>query len=275
MQCSSSFRHAQAGSAAAPREVAPFLKSLRRMLLEESDAVLRWTPDGRAFEIHDMHEMTARVLPKYFKHCKYTSFQRQLNYFSFRKWTKSKAVVCTFSNDFFLRDQPELAWRITRKKSLSPHALPKYRPQPARASAAPYWKKEHSAPQSAPHPVGFESMLLPGDSFCRLPFPLTADTDLMLKQHDVRHAQQTHPSRRFYGFNMAALPSDPPAHTRSYDLASGNNEQTEPLDWIDWLLPPTDDSYLCMYPPAAAVAPYSLNPVSLRKSFEFVPSATL
>ncbi|EEY59256.1 HSF-type DNA-binding protein, putative [Phytophthora infestans T30-4] len=139
------------------------------MLLDESDTVLRWTPDGRAFEIHDMQEMTARVLPKYFKHCKYTSFQRQLNYFNFRKWTKSKAVVCTFSNDFFLRDQPELAWRITRKKSLSPH-------------------------------------------------------------------------------------------------------QTEPLDWIDCLLPPTDDSYMCMYPPAV---PFTMNSVNMRKSFEFVPSATL
>ncbi|KAG6971822.1 hypothetical protein JG688_00004278 [Phytophthora aleatoria] len=253
---------------AVPREVAPFLKSLRRMLLDESDAVLRWTPDGRAFEIHDMQEMTARVLPKYFKHCKYTSFQRQLNYFNFRKWTKSKAVVCTFSNDFFLRDQPELAWRITRKKSLSPHALPKYRPAAAaRASVMPYWKKE---PLSAPHPTGFESMLLNVDNRCRLPFPVTMDSDLMLKQHDVRHAQQTHLSRRYYSFNMAAPPSEPYTATRSYEMANG--EQTEPLDWIDCLLPPTDDSYMCMYPPAA---PFTMSNVNLRKSFEFVPSTSL
>uniref|UniRef100_M4B9J2 HSF-type DNA-binding domain-containing protein n=1 Tax=Hyaloperonospora arabidopsidis (strain Emoy2) TaxID=559515 RepID=M4B9J2_HYAAE len=56
------------------------------------------------------------MLPKYFKHSKYTSFQRQLNYFNFRKWTKSKALVCTFSNPFFQRDQPALAWRIVRKR---------------------------------------------------------------------------------------------------------------------------------------------------------------
>ncbi|ETI53949.1 hypothetical protein F441_03170 [Phytophthora nicotianae CJ01A1] len=249
----------------APREVAPFLKSLRRMLLDESDAVLRWTPDGRAFEIHDMQEMTARVLPKYFKHCKYTSFQRQLNYFNFRKWTKSKAVVCTFSNDFFLRDQPELAWRITRKKSLSPHALPKYRPTAAaRASAMPYWKKE---PLSAAHPTGFENLLLNGDNRCRLPFPVTMDSDLLFKQHDVRHPPQC---RRYYSFNMAAPPSEPYTTTRSYDLTSG--EQTEPLDWIDCLLPPTDDSFMFMYPPAA---PFTMNHVNLRKSFEFVPSTTL
>ncbi|KAH7470488.1 Heat stress transcription factor A-1a [Phytophthora ramorum] len=221
------------------------------MLQDESDAVLRWTPDGRAFEIHDMHEMMARVLPKYFKHCKYTSFQRQLNYFSFRKWTKSKAVVCTFSNDFFLRDQPELAWRITRKKSLSPHALPKYRPR-AVAQVAPYWKKEPTA----------DSAYLPL-SGGRLP---SMDGDLMLKQ-------QQQP-RRYCSFNMAA-PVE--SYARSYDLSSGNGAVgPEPFDWIDCLLPPADDAYMYMYPPPVAVAPYTMNPMSSRKCFaEFVPSTSL
>ncbi|KAE8972472.1 hypothetical protein PR003_g27488 [Phytophthora rubi] len=109
------------------KEVAPFLRSLRCMLDTESPRILRWTPDGKAFEIHDMAAMTSYVLPKYFKHRKYASFQRQLNYFHFRKWTKSRAVVCTFSNQFFQRDQPALTWRITRKRALSPakHASPR------------------------------------------------------------------------------------------------------------------------------------------------------
>ncbi|GAB9470065.1 Hsf-type dna-binding protein [Globisporangium polare] len=101
------------------KEIAPFLRSLRRMLDRESDAILCWTQDGHAFEIHDMEVMTSYILPKYFKHAKYTSFQRQLNYFNFRKWTKSRAVVCTFSNAFFVRDEPDLTWRITRKRGLS------------------------------------------------------------------------------------------------------------------------------------------------------------
>ncbi|RQM11635.1 hypothetical protein KXD40_009176 [Peronospora effusa] len=88
------------------KEVAPFLRSLRRMLDTESPYIVRWTPDGKAFEIYDIIAISDYVLPKYFKHCKYASFQRQLNYFNFRKWTKSRAVVCTFSNQFFQRDQP-------------------------------------------------------------------------------------------------------------------------------------------------------------------------
>ncbi|CAH0477580.1 unnamed protein product [Peronospora belbahrii] len=112
--------HAQdVGDGNPVKEVAPFLRSLRRMLDTESPYIVRWTPDGNAFEIYDMAAMTNYVLPKYFKHHKYASFQRQLNYFHFRKWTKSRAVVCTFSNQFFQRDQPSLTWRITRKRSLS------------------------------------------------------------------------------------------------------------------------------------------------------------
>lgn len=87
------------------------------MLTDESTDILRWSANGHAFEIHDMQRMMDIVLPKYFKHQKYTSFQRQLNYFNFKKWTKSKAIVCTFSNEFFVRDNELLAIQIMRKKS--------------------------------------------------------------------------------------------------------------------------------------------------------------
>ncbi|KAI9921576.1 hypothetical protein PsorP6_001367 [Peronosclerospora sorghi] len=257
MQCFTSY--STTTSDVAPREVAPFLKSLRRMLQEESTNILRWTPDGRAFEIHDMHEMMAHVLPRYFKHCKYTSFQRQLNYFNFRKWTKSKAVVCTFSNDFFLRDQPELAWRITRKKSLSPYSLTKYRGS-ARTSITPFWKKEPIAVQPAPHPIVDSSyMLLPGDSRCRFQFSYT---DSFPKQH-VLYAQQ---NRRYDDFSLA-VSTDLTSATRSFDpIASGSAEYAEPLDWIDCLLPPVDESYnMCTYSPQIGSVP--------RRNVEFLPSS--
>ncbi|KAH9120664.1 hypothetical protein LEN26_011019 [Aphanomyces euteiches] len=105
--------------AAAPREIAPFLRTLRTMLETESHDVMRWNKEGTAFEIHDMDKLTHLILPKYFKHSKYASFQRQLNYFHFKKWTKSRANVCTFSNDWFLRDDPDRSLYITRKKGLT------------------------------------------------------------------------------------------------------------------------------------------------------------
>ncbi|RHY20196.1 hypothetical protein DYB36_011006 [Aphanomyces astaci] len=98
-------------------EVAPFLRTLRTILTYESDDIIRWTPDGLAFEVVDMEALTSAVLPHYFKHNKYSSFQRQLNYFHFKKWTKSLVHVCTFSNAHFTRDDPLLSLCITRKRS--------------------------------------------------------------------------------------------------------------------------------------------------------------
>ncbi|KAF0686860.1 Aste57867_21364 [Aphanomyces stellatus] len=98
-----------------PPQVAPFLTNLRRML-DDAPHILRWTPDGRALEIHNRDAMILHILPKYFNHNRYKSFQRQLNYFGFKKWPKAKASVCTFSNQYFTRDAPEAAWCISRKR---------------------------------------------------------------------------------------------------------------------------------------------------------------
>ncbi|KAF1316288.1 Hsf-type dna-binding protein, partial [Globisporangium splendens] len=136
------------------KEVAPFLKNLRQILDCENESILRWTDDGKAFEIHDMQRMSDYVLPKYFKHAKYTSFQRQLNYFNFRKWTKSKAKVCTFSNPHFVRDQPCLSWRINRKKSV--HSSSSTAKQQQRTSSA---SKHQKAPPASPKSFGEELRL--------------------------------------------------------------------------------------------------------------------
>ncbi|ETV93711.1 hypothetical protein H310_12475 [Aphanomyces invadans] len=114
---SPSSNHTSDDDSAGTRELAPFLRTLRTLLTSESDDIIRWTPDGLAFEIVDMDALSTSVLPHYFKHSKYSSFQRQLNYFHFKKWTKSLVHVCTFSNPHFTRDNPLLSLCITRKRS--------------------------------------------------------------------------------------------------------------------------------------------------------------
>ncbi|KAG9400849.1 hypothetical protein AC1031_010289 [Aphanomyces cochlioides] len=99
------------------QEIAPFLRTLRQLLDTESPDIIRWKEDGLAFEILDMDNLEREVLHKYFKHNKYASFQRQLNYFHFKKWTKSHVDVCTFSNSYFTRQEPMLSACITRKRS--------------------------------------------------------------------------------------------------------------------------------------------------------------
>lgn len=51
-------------------------------------------------EVHNPHKLEANVLKKYFRHSKYASFQRQLNYFGWRKLNgKGKMAPCTYIND--------------------------------------------------------------------------------------------------------------------------------------------------------------------------------
>ncbi|KAL4169331.1 hypothetical protein KRP22_010251 [Phytophthora ramorum] len=197
-----------------PREVAPFLRSLRRMLENESDEVLRWTPDGRAFEILDMARMQDEVLPKYFKHRKYTSFQRQLNYFSFKK--------------------PDLAWRITRKKSVHTHGSSTPRkPRPAATSSAAAntlnvklepvklepqqlssWKRDIA--------IHVPNTLLFGGAFGNgRPFPSPTDMDMMLMEHDVE-------PHRCYQLGSSLAPP------------TLSEQDVDSLEWIDNFLPSLD-----------------------------------
>ncbi|KAJ0403298.1 hypothetical protein ATCC90586_007556 [Pythium insidiosum] len=214
------------------RDVAPFLKQLRRMLDTESARVIRWTRDGRAFEIHDMQQMTDYVLPKYFKHRKYTSFQRQLNYFNFRKWTKSKATVCTFSNECFQRDHPELAWRITRKKSVhgssSTGAKPISRPQLPATPPSSSFSHTEALWVSAAAPVAIR-VPSPASLKSCLPQPSPTDVDALA-----------------FPFSYDAL--EPIPHSSP---VSESSDLLESLDWIDVLLPDVqrieDDVYTPHY----------------------------
>ncbi|KAE9039807.1 hypothetical protein PR003_g5343 [Phytophthora rubi] len=105
------------GSKRAKPEAPKFLLLLYEILDVESSRVIRWSEDGLALQILDPVTVTEQILPKYFNHTNFHSFQRQLNYFGFRKWTKSKTDICTFSHPFFRENQPELLQLIKRKKA--------------------------------------------------------------------------------------------------------------------------------------------------------------
>lgn len=101
----------------AKSEAPKFLLLLYEILDVESSCVIRWSEDGLALQILDPLTVTEQILPKYFNHTNFHSFQRQLNYFGFRKWTKSKTDICTFSHPFFRENQPQLLQLIKRKKA--------------------------------------------------------------------------------------------------------------------------------------------------------------
>jgi HSF-type DNA-binding len=43
-------------------------------------------------EVHSPHKLEAQVLNRYFRHSKFASFQRQLNYFGFRSYVNDSTT---------------------------------------------------------------------------------------------------------------------------------------------------------------------------------------
>ncbi|RHY68040.1 hypothetical protein DYB38_003337 [Aphanomyces astaci] len=96
-----------------------FLRSLFCILEAEDPTVIGWTQDGTAIQILSERRLEAEILRKYFNHEKASSFQRQLNNFGFRKWTKTQSHTCTFSHPSFQRQHPELLAHVQRKSPRS------------------------------------------------------------------------------------------------------------------------------------------------------------
>jgi hypothetical protein len=96
-------------------QVPSFLKRLWLILATEDPSIIGWSPDGRGIQIRNRARMESIVLPKYYNHSKMRSFQRQLNYFGFKKTNKSKKDTLTFGNANFNMKAPSDMAKIQRK----------------------------------------------------------------------------------------------------------------------------------------------------------------
>ena len=63
---------------------------------------LLYTSDGTSFEVKDPKRLELEILPKYFRHARFQSFVRQLNFYSFKKISKERNSWI-YSHDFFQR----------------------------------------------------------------------------------------------------------------------------------------------------------------------------
>merc|ERR1719199_1240032 len=92
-----------------------FLSKLWHMLsAAENTDIISWDECGSKFEIKRPQEMSDEVLPKYFRHKKFSSFQRQLNYFGFKKVGRGE-FGSFYSHSLFNRDRPEEVLKIRRR----------------------------------------------------------------------------------------------------------------------------------------------------------------
>ena len=82
-------------------------------------SIASWSSGGDSFVIKDVEAFSSEILPLYFKHSKFPSFVRQLNFYGFHKLRSdpdlnSEAKVVRFAHEFFRRGQPELLYKIQR-----------------------------------------------------------------------------------------------------------------------------------------------------------------
>jgi HSF-type DNA-binding len=75
--------------------------------------IVSFTPDGTAFEIYDSEAFVEAILPKYFKMSSFSSFQRQLQLYNFKRVSKGGA----YRHPLFHRDQPDNLAKMGRKQS--------------------------------------------------------------------------------------------------------------------------------------------------------------
>lgn len=90
-----------------------------------------WQPHGRAFRVRDKERFVlGGILRKYFLQSKLTSFQRQLNIYGFKRISTGPDKQAYY-HELFLRQRPQLAYRIvrfvrkgTRRQPAAPHREP-------------------------------------------------------------------------------------------------------------------------------------------------------
>lgn len=108
------------------QDVPIFLRKTYDMVDKCDPAIASWSEDGETFVVKDPDKFERTIIPQYFKHSKFSSFVRQLNFYSFRKikyvdtiridpkLEAETANYWRFRHEKFRRGHPEMLTEIKR-----------------------------------------------------------------------------------------------------------------------------------------------------------------
>lgn len=75
-----------------------FTTKLFAILEHEDPEIIRWIRDGAAFKVFDNQRFASEVLPRYFRHARIESFQRQLNLYGFKRVSRGEDMGAYYHN---------------------------------------------------------------------------------------------------------------------------------------------------------------------------------
>ncbi|KAF4317160.1 hypothetical protein BBO99_00002635 [Phytophthora kernoviae] len=90
-----------------------FVSKLYRMVDSEPSSIVSWCRGGTAFCIVDSKMMAEHCLPKYFRHRRFSSLIRQLNFYSFYRVQEGQLTI--YQHSFFRKGRPDLLVHIKRR----------------------------------------------------------------------------------------------------------------------------------------------------------------
>jgi hypothetical protein len=96
-----------------PQKMHQMLSDLEKE--EGGTEIACFLPQGRAFAIHKPTEFVKKIMPKYFRMSRFSSFQRQLNLYDFQRITEAPDKGAYF-HELFVKGRPLLSTQIQRNK---------------------------------------------------------------------------------------------------------------------------------------------------------------